>query len=221
MQLDLGLVPRGDLVVRDRVAELLLVFEPAPDRLAKLDVEHLDAVPTAFLGPVLRGVRVGEESFGVVGRVEVRRDADARGDVEPPARDLEGCGEAIRDPICDRDRFRAVVEPVEQHRELVATQAGEHVGAAHQRLHAVGDLDEQLVAGAVPERVVHDLEVIDVEVQDADHASVPTRGGDGSLELVAEGGPVREAGQLVAQRLLREARVGLAQAGVGLVVPLT
>ena len=77
-QLDLGLVPRDDVVVRDRVAQLLLVLEPALDRLAKLDVEDLDAVPPALLGAILRGVGVREQDFGVVGRVEVRRDADAR-----------------------------------------------------------------------------------------------------------------------------------------------
>ena len=42
----------------ERVAELLLVAEAALDRLAQLGVEHLDAVPAPFLGPVLRGVGV-------------------------------------------------------------------------------------------------------------------------------------------------------------------
>ena len=96
-----------------------------------------------LLGPVLRGVGVREQHLGVVGGVEVRRDADARGGVEAPARDLERRDERFGDALGDHHRFGAVVEPVEQHRELVAAEAGEHVVAAHDRLHPVRDLDEQ------------------------------------------------------------------------------
>ena len=59
VQLDLGLEPGDDVAAAQRVAQLLLVAEPALDRVAQLDVEHLDAIAAALLGPVLRGVGVG------------------------------------------------------------------------------------------------------------------------------------------------------------------
>ena len=39
-----------------------------------------------------------------------------------------GSASTAGDPLGDRDRFRATVHAVEQHRELVATEPGEHVG---------------------------------------------------------------------------------------------
>ena len=47
------------------------------------------------------------------------------------------------------------------------------------------DPDEERVAGAVAERVVHEFEVVDVEVEDADRRAVPTRCRDRALELLA------------------------------------
>ena len=164
-----------DVARGQRVAQLLLVAEAALDRLAQLGVEHLDAVAAPLLGPVLRGVGIGEERLGVVGAVEVRRDADARRDVEAPARDLERIAERVGNPLGDRDRFAPAVDPVEQQRELVAAEAGEQVLAAHHALEAARDLREEQVADAVAERVVHDLEPVDVEVQHADRAAVAPR----------------------------------------------
>src|SRR5205823_11327420 len=88
-QLDLGLIPRHDLAPGERVAQLLLVTQSPLDRLAQLDVEDLDAIAAALLRSVLRGVRVREQCLRIVGRVEIRRDADARADVESTAGNRE------------------------------------------------------------------------------------------------------------------------------------
>ena len=70
-------------------------------------------------------------------------------------------------------------------------------------LHPLRDLDQQHVAGGVPERVVDDLEPVDVEVQHADDRAVArARRRPPRSQRVDERGAVREAGQLVAQRLL-------------------
>ena len=70
-----------------------------------------------------------------------------------------------------RDRAAGVVRP--QHDdELVATEAGEHVAVAD-RPHRRGARDiaaEQLVADAVTEAVVDDLEVVEVDEQHGDGA---------------------------------------------------
>ena len=211
-QIHLGLEPREDVARGQGIAQLLLVAEAALDRLPQLGVEHLDAVPSPLLGPVLRGVGVGEERLRVVGRVEVGRDPDARRDVEAPARDLERVAERVRDPLGDRDRLVPAVDPVEQQRELVAAETGEQVLAAHHALEAARDLGEQQVADAVTERVVDDLEPVDVEVQHADRAAVAPRGRGRLLQALHERGPIREAGQVVTRRLLEQAAVGLAQA---------
>ena len=86
--------------------------------------------------------------------------------------DLERVAERRRDALGDRDRLGSAVDPVEQQRELVAAEPGEEVLAAHHALQATRDLREEQVADAVTERVVHDLEAVDVEVEDADRVAV-------------------------------------------------
>ena len=84
------------------------------------------------------------------------------------AGDLERFDEGGQHPLGDQDCFCVVAQAVEEHRELVTAEAGKEILTAHHGSDTRGYFDEQLVARAVPERVVDELEVIDVEVQDAD-----------------------------------------------------
>ena len=156
---------------RERVAELLLVTEPALDRLAQLDVEHLDAVAAALLRPVLRGVGVREQGLGVVGRVEVGRDADARGDVEAPAGDLRT---GRRTTSATRSAIAiASPRPCSRSSSIVNSSPPSRASTSWLRIircTRLRDLDEQHVADRVAERVVDDLEPVDVEVQHADRS---------------------------------------------------
>ena len=63
-----------------------------------------------------------------------------------------------------------LVDPVDlaDHHELVAAEAGHGVGGAHALSQPVGGLHQQLVAGAVAEAVVDDLEVVEVEEEHDD-----------------------------------------------------
>ena len=91
-----------------------------------------------LLGPVLRGVGERQQRLGVVGRVEVRRDADARGHVDRATRRP---GTARTNDCATRSamttRLAVAAQLVEQHRELVAAEAGEHVGGAQHAVHAL------------------------------------------------------------------------------------
>ena len=72
-----------------------------------------------------------------------------------------GHGAGLRDGIVD----------ARQHdRELVAAQPGDDVLRAHGMPQPAGDGDEQRVADGVAERVVDDLEVVDVDEQHAERA---------------------------------------------------
>ena len=105
-------------------------LEPALDRLAELDVEDLDAIAAALLRAVLRGVGVGEQ--------RPRRRRPDRGSsrcrcsrttLKRRPGDLERARRTPRRRAPRSSRLRAVVQPVEQHRELVAAEPGEHVVA--------------------------------------------------------------------------------------------
>ena len=94
--------------------------------------------------------------------------AEARGHEALAAVELDrraqGAGQAVGDAAGGDSRRRAG----DHHRELVAAEAGDHVAGAQHAAQALGDDLEQAVAGPVAERVVDDLEVVEVDEQDRD-----------------------------------------------------
>ena len=80
----------------------------------------------------------------------------------------------------------------QQHRELVAAEPREHVGVAQPRAQRPRDAHDQLVAGAVAERVVDRLEVVEVEHQRGAARPVALDQRDVALELALERAPVEQ-----------------------------
>jgi hypothetical protein len=80
--------------------------------------------------------------------------------------------------------------------ELVAGEPSEKITWLERAGHAVRELDQQLVAGVMPERVVDLLETIQVEHHDEGQVVTDTTCGN-IHDLVLERGPVGEAGQSV------------------------
>ena len=73
-----------------------------------------------------------------------------------------------------------------QQHELVAAQARERVVAVQQVAQALGDRAQQRVAGAVAERVVHQLEAVEVDAQQRELRAVARRGEDRLAGAVGE-----------------------------------
>ena len=109
-------------------------------------------------------------SSAVVVRAVGDRDPEAGAEEALAAveheRALELGGDAVGDPA----HVGEARDALEQDHELVAAEAGDHVVGAQLGRQALGDGDQQLVAGAVAERVVDDLEVVDVGEQDREPA---------------------------------------------------
>ena len=111
-----------------------------------------------------------------------------------------GLGDALR----DRDRGADGADVVEQHRELVAAEPGDDVLRPHARAQPVGDVEQQPVAGIVPEAVVHQLEAVDVEEEHGDGAARIGRGRERAVESGEEARAVRQAGERVVVGAVRE-----------------
>jgi hypothetical protein len=80
---------------------------------------------------------------------------------------------------------------------------------AHRRLQAGGDLEQQRVAGLVAERVVDELEAVDVEEEDRDGARAAAHApAQREREAVAEQRAVGQPGQLVVQRAVGQVELG-------------
>ena len=87
--------------------------------------------------------------------------------------------------------------------ELVTTEPRETVASAKHSLDALGHDGEQLVAGLMPEAVVHDLEVVDVEHDESD-AFVLRRAQDCVVQPLDEHHAVRQLGERVVACTVRE-----------------
>ena len=95
------------------------------------------------------------------------------------------------------DGPRSAVEVGQQEQELVAAEPRDHVGLARADAEAIRQLDQQLIAGVMPEGVVHELEVVEVQEQHADPQVEAPRARQRALEHLLEQRAVRQAGELV------------------------
>ena len=119
-------------------------------------------------------------------------------------------------------RVRRRGEVLEQHHELVtadarhviARDAGDGVDLARARRQPPRHLDEQLVAHLVPEAVVDDLELVEVDVEQREPAlGIAVVAGQAVGQAIRQQAAVREARQRVVHRL--EAELLLGQLAVG------
>ena len=142
---------------------------------------------SAFLSSDLGVVRVARE----------QADADRSPGMELRAVQIERLGQHVVHTPGHPARGVVdgiVVEVGEQHEELVPALSGYEVGLADARVQPLRELGQHQVAGVVPEGVVHELEVVQVEEDDRD------------ARVVALGSLDRENEGLLEQLAIREAR---------------
>jgi hypothetical protein len=232
-QLDDRLVVQAELLApaaRDGAREVALQLHPVHHGVEQGAVEQAVAgarprggVAPGGLGRVHRDVGVAQQPFGREPR-RAQRDAHARAhrhlapvDPHRPAhRAHQALGEGRH--VLRRPRR------LDEHGELVAAEPRHRVAPARGALQAAGDLRQQAVAGAVAQRVVDRLEVVEVEQEHRDAVAVGRRGvraaaglgaGERVGEAVAEEGAVGQAGERVVEGLVRELRLAAAQVGDG------
>ena len=87
----------------------------------------------------------------------------------------------------------------DEQRELVAAEARDRVALADVLLDPLGDLAQQLVADRVAERVVDDLEAVEVEEEDGQPLVVPVGLGHGERQAVVEEQAVGQVRQRVVE----------------------
>ena len=170
------LVLEEQLVVLDRVAQRLFGLDAADGPRPDLLVEHRDAVAAVRLGVVHRGVGLVQHGLGVDVRGARRNgQPDARGHDDLAAVDRRTVG-------ADRRRSRARCRPRRRRRRRRAARrrtrrrpSGPRCRRRGARPRPLRDLDEQLVAGGVAERVVDRLEPVEVDEQHRGAQAVAAR----------------------------------------------
>ena len=132
------------------------------------------------------------------------RHADREGDGHRALAHVDRAAQSGSDALHGRERGPRVGEVLAQHHELVAAEATDRVGAPHAAREAPGDLAQHLVTDLVAERVVDQLEVIDVHEHHRDRSAAPAGGDDRLLGARGEQRPIRQAGQRIVQALMGE-----------------
>ena len=93
---------------------------------------------------------------------------------------------------------------IADHDELVAAEPGRGVARPNRLRDPLGDGAQQLVARGMTERVVDVLEAIDVDEDDAGLRAAPARRRQALEQAIREQRAVRQTGERIVQRLVRE-----------------
>ena len=128
-----------------------------------------------------------------------QREADARPDDRRRVAQLDRLGQPVEEPLADRRDDLRRLDVLEQDRELVAAEPARRVAGPDDRLDALRDHLERAVALGVPEAIVQELEVVEVDEQ---HGGVirapPAKPVERVVHAILEPGSVGEAGERVA-----------------------
>src|SRR5690606_5891242 len=122
-------------------------------------------------------------------------DADARAEAERPVVPYEL---EVADQLAERlGRAQRLVHraALEQHAELIAAEPREGISPADLGLQQSADLLQQLVARTVPARVVDNLELIEIDVEDGVRRLPRLRALQRTLEAALELAAVHELRQ--------------------------
>jgi hypothetical protein len=206
----------ADLAAADSVLERACKLVTSPDTHVHLRLEGRIPALAGGLCAVHRNIRVREKFVGGARTARGGGDADAcvNGHLASvqEERHLHRFDHSHRDVL--RHLFAARVE---EDPELVASETRCEIAGPDTCAHALGDGDEELVAGAVPECVVDRLEVVEIDEQDGRRVRMRVqRSGNALCEERAVGEPgqrvmERAVPQLFLHLIVLEENTGMAR----------
>jgi hypothetical protein len=100
-----------------------------------------------------------------------------------------------------------LVESVDEHHELVATQPCDRIAATHPSNQPASRFSQHVVAGRIAERVVDVLHRIDIGNDHRDDAPIPNRMPERDTQAIIEDRPSRQVGDLVVHQIRRQRRL--------------
>src|SRR5882724_5149657 len=101
-----------------------------------------------------------------------------------------------------------VLNPFQQHHELVAAKPCNHVAGAHTTAEPGRHLDQQGIARRMTQRVVDDLEPVEVDEQNRALPMIAARCLEREAQQLVEHGPVWQIGQVVVRGEIPDALFG-------------
>ena len=208
------LIEHTQLIAIDGVAQIGLEPQPRHSLVAHPVVEDLGARAALRLGAIHGRVGVAHDLLRVLVLRSRDGDADRRRREHFRLADLERRGDLVLNADRGARGVARVGDTFDEHGELVAAEACHRVRGAHGSRQPFADRHQQLVAGRVAERVVHVLEVIDVEEQHGERrAAVALHSIQGMLDAIEKQRAVRKSGERVVKRVVDQLPFGDALLG--------
>ena len=203
LHVDLRLEVELQLVARDRLAQLHHQRQSPQRVLVASRLVDRDAAVIP-LRVVHRDVRVIHQRPRVVGVRRIQRDAEAGVDVDGDVAEDERRIERRLMRAATSRRHACSVGAVNMTANSSPPRRATVSLSRSVLLEAAADLDQQLIAEVMAERVVDLLEAIDVHHDHADRgAAASLRAGDGVRQRGREERAIRQPGQRVVRRLKR------------------
>ena len=195
-QLDDRLVVRNKLAAVDSSPQLGRRAQGERCRLLQTFGIRLDTVTAPELGPVHRPVGVTQQVGGSSAIGGVDRKADAGGDEELDALDVDRFANRHPQPLGNVPRIERAIGPsLQNDDELVASEASQQRSVADGAADPLGQHRQQTIADAVPKAVVDRLEVVEVDEQQGDRPD--RRGGQDLVDSGQQLGAVGQPGEIV------------------------
>ena len=201
------LVVELEALLGDGTAQVELEQALGLDPRVHLAFEEAVGAAARRLRLVEREVGVFQQAVGRLQPVDALGDADAHADRDPVLADLEWHPADLDQAFGQHPRVGALRVDAVDDGELVAAEPHDRVSPIGFFQKADGRFAEQRVADRVPQRVVDGLEAVEVQAENGDRAAVRSVF-QAVLELFAEQDAVRQAGQRVVARHVREAGLG-------------
>src|ERR1700749_1477194 len=95
-------------------------------------------------------------------------NTDAGTNIKFTTVDQEGAIEVANNSGCRSRWDRRILRVDDGNSKLVSAQSRDQIDFTRAVLQAATDLDQQLVTGHMPESIVHNLEVVEVQVQNGE-----------------------------------------------------
>jgi hypothetical protein len=153
------------------VSQVDLQAQPICSALLHVRLEHRAPRLASLLG-LVHGHVGGAQQVEAVRDLVAGGDPDADADTDLDLAEQHGPGQGHQQAL--RHGLRMLGIGVgDEHDELVATEPAGSVVGTQLDVHAPGDLHQQLVAHRMAQAVVDELEVVDVQQQDAGRPGDP------------------------------------------------
>ena len=208
LEVEQRLVEKFELAALDREAQVGFELAANLRALVEAFLEEGEGAASRLLGAVQSEVGIAQQHLAVGAVVRRDGDPDAGRGHHLIAVDDERPGDRFEDVLGEPVDGVAVAADGLEDDELVAAQARDEMAAGGLE-QALPGLDQQSVAGGVAERVVDDLELVEIEAVERKQAAVALGRAKQMVELLLEHGAVGETGEYVVECELGDALLAL------------